>query len=74
MPEKQAVFFPTLIIASYGRMSRKTAPVPCFEKSALYCTRDPSRISRTIIYRNNIDTDPPYWVLLVLRRVEGRFR
>ena len=40
----------------------------------LNCTRDPARISRTIIYRNNIDTDPPYWVLLVLRRVEGRFR
>lgn len=44
------------------------------KKSTLYCTRDSARISRTIICRNNIDTDPPYWVLLVLRRVEGRFR
>ena len=43
------------------------------KQSALYCTRDPARIIRTIIYRNNIDTYPPYWVLLVLRRVEGRF-
>ena len=51
----------------------KTCKLPS-KKSALYCTRDPARISRTIIYRNNIDTDPPYWVLLVLRRVEGRFR
>ena len=25
-------------------------------------------------FGNKIDTDPPYWVLLVLRRVEGRFR
>ena len=53
--------------------SRKTCKLPS-KKSALYCTRDPARISRTIICRNNIDTDPPYWVLLVLRRVEGRFR
>ena len=51
----------------------KTCKLPS-KKSALYCTRDSARISRTIIYRNNIDTDPPYWVLLVLRRVEGRFR
>ena len=51
----------------------KTCKLPS-KKSALYCTRDPARIIRTIIYRNNIDTDPPYWVLLVLRRVEGRFR
>ena len=51
----------------------KTCKLPS-KKSVLYCTRDPARISRTIIYRNNIDTDPPYWVLLVLRRVEGRFR
>ena len=50
----------------------KTCKLPS-KKSALYCTRDPARIIRTIIYRNNIDTDPPYWVLLVLRRVEGRF-
>ena len=50
----------------------KTCKLPS-KKSVLYCTRDPARISRTIIYRNNIDTDPPYWVLLVLRRVEGRF-
>ena len=50
----------------------KTCKLPS-KKSALYCARDPARISRTIIYRNNIDTDPPYWVLLVLRRVEGRF-
>ena len=51
----------------------KTCKLPS-KKSALYCTRYPARISRTIICRNNIDTDPPYWVLLVLRRVEGRFR
>ena len=44
------------------------------KKSTLYCTWHPARIRRTIIYRNNIDTDPPYWVLMVLRRVEGRFR
>lgn len=50
----------------------KTCKLPS-KKSMFYCTRDPARISRTIIYRNNIDTDPPYWVLLVLRRVEGRF-
>ena len=50
----------------------KTCKLPS-KKSALYCARDPARISRTIICRNNIDTDPPYWVLLVLRRVEGRF-
>ena len=55
------------------RAGPKTCTLPS-EKSMLYCTRDPARISRTIIYRNNIDTDPPYWVLLVLRRVEGRFR
>ena len=29
---------------------------------------------KVLILGNNIDTDPPYWVLLVLRRVEGRFR
>ena len=52
--------------------SSKTCKLPS-KKSALYSTRDPARISRTIICRNNIDTDPPYWVLLVLRRVEGRF-
>ena len=51
----------------------KTCKLPS-KKSVLYCTRDPARIRRTIICRNNIDTDPPYWVLLVLRRVEGRFR
>ena len=51
----------------------KTCKLPS-KKSALYCTRDSAGISRTIICRNNIDTDPPYWVLLVLRRVEGRFR
>ena len=51
----------------------KTCKLPS-KKSALYCTRDSARVSRKIIYRNNIDTDPPYWVLLVLRRVEGRFR
>ena len=51
----------------------KTCKLPS-KKSMLYCTRDPAGISRTIICRNNIDTDPPYWVLLVLRRVEGRFR
>ena len=50
----------------------KTCKLPS-KQSALYCTRDPARIIRTIIYRNNIDTYPPYWVLLVLRRVEGRF-
>ena len=44
------------------------------KKSVLYCTRDSARVSRKIIYRNNIDTDPPYWVLMVPRRVEGRFR
>ena len=55
------------------RAGPKTCTLPS-EKSMLYCTRDPARISRTIICRNNIDTDPPYWVLLVLRRVEGRFR
>ena len=53
--------------------SLETCKLPS-KKSALYCTRDPAKISRTIIYRNNIDTYPPYWVLLVLRRVEGRFR
>ena len=51
----------------------KTCKLPS-KKSVLYCTRDPARIRRTIICRNNIDTDPPYWVLLVPRRVEGRFR
>ena len=51
----------------------KTCKLPS-KKSMFYCTRDPAGISRTIIFRNNIDTDPPYWVLLVLRRVEGRFR
>ena len=50
----------------------KTCKLPS-KKSALYCTRDPAKIIRTIICRNNIDTYPPYWVLLVLRRVEGRF-
>ena len=50
----------------------KTCKLPS-KKSVLYCTRDSARISRTIIFRNNIDTDPPYWVLMVLRRVEGRF-
>ena len=50
----------------------KTCKLPS-KKSVLYCTRYPARIRRTIIYRNNIDTYPPYWVLLVLRRVEGRF-
>ena len=55
------------------RAGPKTCTLPS-EKSMLYCTRDSARISRTIICRNNIDTDPPYWVLLVLRRVEGRFR
>ena len=55
------------------RAGPKTCTLPS-EKSMLYCTRDPARIIRTIIYRNNIDTDPPYWVLLVLRRVEERFR
>ena len=53
--------------------SPKTCKLPS-KKSALYCTRSPARIKRAIIYRNNIDTDPPYWVLLVPRRVEGRFR
>ena len=52
--------------------SLKTCKLPS-EKSMLYCTRDSARSSRTIICRNNIDTDPPYWVLLVLHRVEGRF-
>ena len=51
----------------------KTCKLPS-KKSVLYCTRDPARIRRTIICRNNIDTDPPYWVLMVPRRVEGRFR
>ena len=51
----------------------KTCKLPS-KKSALYCTRDPARISRTIIYRNNIDTNPPYWVQLVLHRGEGHFR
>ena len=55
------------------RAGPKTCKLPS-EKSMLYCTRDSAGISRTIICRNNIDTDPPYWVLLVLRRVEGRFR
>ena len=55
------------------RAGPKTCTLPS-EKSMLYCTRDPARISRTISYRNNIDTYPPYWVLLVPRRVEGRFR
>ena len=55
------------------RAGPKTCTLPS-EKSMLYCIRDPAGISRTIICRNNIDTDPPYWVLLVLRRVEGRFR
>ena len=50
----------------------KTCKLPS-KKSVLYCTRDPARIRRTIICRNNIDTDPPYWVLLVLHQVEGRF-
>ena len=53
--------------------SPKTCKLPS-KKSALYCTRSPARIKRAIIYRNNIDTYPPYWVLLVPRRVEGRFR
>ena len=52
--------------------SLKTCKLPS-EKSMLYCTRDSARIRRTIICRNNIDTDPPYWVLLVLHQVEGRF-
>ena len=53
--------------------SRKTCKLPS-KKSALYCTRYLVKIRLTIIYRNNIDTDPPYWVLLVLHQVEGRFR
>ena len=59
------------------REKQLAGPKPCklpSKKSMFYYIRDPARISRTIICRNNIDTYPPYWVLLVLRRVEGRFR
>ena len=63
----------TIIYLKMQLASLETCTLPS-KKPALYCTRDPARISRTIICRNNIDTDPPYWVLFVLRRVEGRFR